>query len=539
MNEAITCHVLQAALDCGVREFIICAGGRNSSFIDVLRVENRVKTYYWPEERSAGFFALGRSRQANRPVAVIVTSGTAAGELLPAAMEAYHSQVPLLLITADRPRRFRGSGAPQTADQVGLFGHYARCCMDIHSDHSIDLSKWDQQGAAHLNVCLEESQAQPPYSGRRLEFRPETAYEHRFDLEQCNATLDRFMPQMKRPLVVVSTLPENAKDEVAQFLLKLNAPVFLEGISGLREDERLQRLRMTNTEKILNVSKRAGYEIDSILRIGGVPTNRLWRDIENLKGQIKVCSISHLPLPGLSWNRNVVCAPLDKFFKSYQLKTSFDSKIYDQWKKEDLEYQQQLLDLFAEEPYSEPALMHALSKLIPDNSHLFLGNSLPIREWDMSADSRSRNIQVTATRGLNGIDGQISTFLGLSQPHKENWAIIGDLTALYDMVGFWILPQLELSSVSMAIINNGGGKIFERIFPHKENLNCHSLHFEGLAKMWDLEYVRWENDGVTLVGCRDNRRLLEVIPDDESTKRFWNKHTRLSPRSQLLGQAHI
>ena len=147
MNETITYQVLQAAIDCGVREFVMCAGSRNSSFVEALRIEERLTTYYWPEERSAAFFALGRSKQMQRPVAVVTTSGTAAGELLPAAMEAHYTGVPLILITADRPKRFCGSGAPQSAEQDKLFGVYTPFFQDIAQEDGCDLSGWDRLGS--------------------------------------------------------------------------------------------------------------------------------------------------------------------------------------------------------------------------------------------------------------------------------------------------------------------------------------------------------------------------------------------------------
>lgn len=528
MNENLIRNVLQAALDCGVRDIIFCPGARNVGFTDFLRQEKRVSTYYWPEERSGAFFALGLSRQMKRPTAIIVTSGSAVAELLPAAMEAYYSGVPLLLITADRPRRFRGSGAPSAAEQVGLFGPYVHFFIDVHGEHTCDLRDWVQNGPAHVNVCLEEPQGQPPFSGKQLTLKPCETREWRFDQERCATTVDRFLQTIQKPLVIVSTLVPHQKAEVVQFLLKLNAPVYLEGISGLREETLLEPLRIRNTEKMLKSAENAGYSIDGVLRIGGVPTNRVWRDIENLKNQIKVCSISELPFSGLSWNRNVACVRIDSFLKAYQPSKRYDMSTVEQWIAVDKQFEQDLLELFAEEPYSEPAVMHSLSKLIPDQSHVYLGNSLPIREWDMAADFRDRKLEITASRGVNGIDGQVATFLGLCQPERENWAILGDLTTIYDMAGFWILPQLEAASATVAIINNGGGKIFERLFPHKENLNCHSLHFEPLAKMWGLSYDRWDKDKPFPKSFKKGKRqMIELIPDEESTARFWKKVAKL------------
>jgi 2-succinyl-5-enolpyruvyl-6-hydroxy-3-cyclohexene-1-carboxylate synthase len=106
------------------------------------------------EERSAAFFALGRARASGRPVAII--TGTAAGELLQATMEAFYTEDPLLLITADRPRRYRGTGAPQAAEQAGIFGVYAPFSQDLEHVDPCAITEWDWVDPAHLNVCIED-----------------------------------------------------------------------------------------------------------------------------------------------------------------------------------------------------------------------------------------------------------------------------------------------------------------------------------------------------------------------------------------------
>ncbi len=155
MNKQIVEQVLQEACKTGISEFCICPGGRNAPFVPALS-QKGIKCYYWFEERSAAFFALGRSRLTEKPVGVIVTSGTAVANLLPATMEAYYTGIPLLLITADRPKRFRGSNAPQTCEQVGLFGMYAPFSQDIAVNEACDLSQWNRTSPCHLNVCFEE-----------------------------------------------------------------------------------------------------------------------------------------------------------------------------------------------------------------------------------------------------------------------------------------------------------------------------------------------------------------------------------------------
>lgn len=126
----------------GARDFCVCAGSRNSPLLAVLGTD----VFSFVDERSAAFFAIGRTKLHGSPVAVVTTSGTAAAELLPAAIEAYYSGLPLILITADRPARFRGTGAPQSIEQVGLFGVYAET----------KLESWSGAKPLHINIEFDE-----------------------------------------------------------------------------------------------------------------------------------------------------------------------------------------------------------------------------------------------------------------------------------------------------------------------------------------------------------------------------------------------
>jgi 2-succinyl-5-enolpyruvyl-6-hydroxy-3-cyclohexene-1-carboxylate synthase len=167
---------------------------------------------------------------------------------------------------------------------------------------------------------------------------------------------------------------------------------------------------------------------------------------------------------------------------------------------------------------------------------VYLGNSLPIREWDLSAVKKAKCLAVTASRGLAGIDGQISTFLGLCQPQRENWGIFGDLTTLYDLAGCWILPQMENIRITLVVVNNGGGKIFYRMFPHnKEMLNSHKLNFEPLANMWGLAYQCWQ--AVPESFTSNGRTLLEIVPDEEATIRFWSKLEAVKQKAAAFAEA--
>lgn len=516
MNEELAFHIVEELLRCGVREFCVCPASRNAPLVMALANTRNIKIYYGYEERSSAYFALGRSRLTQRPVAVICTSGTAAGEFLPATMEAHYTGDPLVLVTADRPRRYRGSGAPQSAEQVGIFSHYPEMSFDLEGIEKCDLKLWQQTGPLHLNVCFEEPSRVP---FERI-FEPAVEEGHsKFEADWTVKfqQLDKFLSQVKNPLVIVSHLKIEARAAVKQFLLNLNAPVYLEAISGLREDAELKSLRIVSSENIWQQSQEAGYPIDGILRIGGVPTIRLWRDLEDLQGKITVCSISEVPFSGLS-HSGVIQAPLKHFFQGYMLDSAFTSAA--DWLTNDRLYMQQLHALMQEEPYAEASLVHALSQVMPRGSHVYLGNSLPIREWDMAATDSDLQLQVTASRGVNGIDGQISTFLGLCRPEVSNWAILGDLTALYDLAAPWFLPQILDMQINLVIINNSGGRIFERMYPMQEFLNAHNYRFDAFANMWKMNYQKWTTIKTEM---EPGQNLIELIPDLDASTRFWQK----------------
>ncbi|HSP34944.1 MAG TPA: thiamine pyrophosphate-binding protein [Thermoanaerobaculia bacterium] len=141
-------QLIRQMRDAGVDEFCVCAGSRNSPLLAVLGAMSAddVRLFSFVDERSAAFFALGRTKLQGKPAAVVTTSGTAVGELLPATIEAHYSGLPLILITADRPPRYRGTGAPQAIEQLGIFGPYA----------STSLETWTHDEPLHINIDFDE-----------------------------------------------------------------------------------------------------------------------------------------------------------------------------------------------------------------------------------------------------------------------------------------------------------------------------------------------------------------------------------------------
>jgi 2-succinyl-5-enolpyruvyl-6-hydroxy-3-cyclohexene-1-carboxylate synthase len=144
-NVVRAASLIDAVRAAGANEFCVCAGSRNAPLLAVLGSSD-ARLFSFVDERSAAFFAIGRVKLHGNPVAIVTTSGTAVAEMLPAAIEAYYSGIPLILISADRPARFRGTGAPQSIEQVGIFGVYAET----------SLSDWSRMRPLHLNVEFDE-----------------------------------------------------------------------------------------------------------------------------------------------------------------------------------------------------------------------------------------------------------------------------------------------------------------------------------------------------------------------------------------------
>ncbi|HEV7765823.1 MAG TPA: thiamine pyrophosphate-binding protein, partial [Thermoanaerobaculia bacterium] len=445
-----------------------------------------VRLFSFVDERAAAFFAIGRAKLLGAPVAVVTTSGTAVAELLPATIEAFYSGIGLILISADRPARFRITGAPQSINQEGIFGVYAETSLET----------WSRTRPLHLNIefdeplldtaCHPERERGTWAGGARgmgLAPRPPRSLTHVRD---------------DRSLVIVGGLSPRHHQRVANFLRTLNAPTYAEPLSGLREDPTLPLI--TAGERMI-----AHAQFDSVIRIGNVPTLRFWRDLETR--DLPITHFTDLPFAGCT--RGDI-HPIDEL-------PSMEGRRDEHFFAKDHEYAARFAKILDDEPQSELAMFRALSNTLATNTRVYLGNSLPIREWDLAATREPRGFVYEANRGANGIDGQLSTFLGWCEPARDNVCIVGDLTAIYDLNAPWIVPQLGDVRFRIMIVNNGGGRIFSRVAglrsvdpAVRERIieNVHDVRFAHWAAMWNID-------------------MTELRPDEAASQRAWQKYDEL------------
>ncbi len=513
----VALEVVEKCLAAGIGEFVVCAGARNAALLEALaqaETAGLVRVWRHFEERSAGFFALGRTMETGKPCAIVTTSGTAAAELFPAIIEAHYQARPLVAITADRPAAFRGSGAPQAIDQVGIFGQYS----------AVNLSDWSGKQPLHWNVELEETfeiGAENFSNSTLAEFKPTR---ERLDV----AALARWLREgnFKGLVVMIGGLEAEEQEEVFHFCNDLGAPVLAEATSGLREA--LQALAIHDADRVLKAQPPG-----KILRLGAVPSGRFWRDLETLP-QVSVWSICRNGLPGLARNAGVICGSVDRVLQALGEVDPVDDALgYLDGAASRAAKTAELLEIY---PDSEPALMRTLSQYASISSSVFLGNSLPIREWNLFAQYARPVSKVSANRGANGIDGQLSTWLGTSADTTDAWGIFGDLTTLYDLAAPFLLTQLEQSGRVLAVINNHGGKIFQRL-PRLKAMspraaewmtNPQSANLAGVAQLWNMSHtiIRTIDDFDSFQPTAQTQ-LLEVIPDPAQTQAFWAEWDRI------------
>jgi 2-succinyl-5-enolpyruvyl-6-hydroxy-3-cyclohexene-1-carboxylate synthase len=290
--------------------------------------------------------------------------------------------------------------------------------------------------------------------------------------------------EIERPLIIVGALRDSERELVLGFLRRQKSPLYAEVISQLRGEESLSGRMLSLSDAQMREACLSG-EFKSILRIGGVPTTRLWRDLEGALANFPVISVSNAAWSGLSkarrtrepfrhWNS---LAPLSRLkitgFRDGDIAKAVGGVLSS-----------------PHESHEESLLRTLSDRLLGQN--IYLGNSLPIREWDRVARGPYRRVE--ANRGANGIDGQVSTFLGWSEGEAgsgEFWGVVGDLTALYDLQSLWVTPQLTKLPRRLVVIHNSGGRIFEKMFRHPAFLNEHQLDFSHWARMFGWAFESW------------------------------------------------
>ncbi len=490
------------AIVCGLQKLgagrvFVSPGARGSSLVASVAEEGIDSTIHY-DERGMSFAALGWAMAAGRPAVIITTSGSAVANLLPACVEAFHSGVPLIFVTADRPPELRGTGSNQTIHQPGIFGSFVRAEVDLYCpgdlaelpailENLYAAATGEIPGPVHLNVPFAEPVLPEGEVGNFPLPNPPRIQKTKSSLALPSQFLDS-----KNGVILVGRLPLSEQPDAALLLdlsSRLGWPLIADALSGARllpgvighADWILQSRNVPAPERVLHFG-------------GSLVSKRLGEWMVNCRGE-NYLQVRHFPERLDPWHQSptIVRAGIAEFFDALQIHPQPGWR--DVWLESNCAVSEILGEVLVGAALTEPAIARAVADAA-NSSILFLGNSMPVRDFNSCVESQSSaSIQILGNRGASGIDGNIATIAGISSGSgKPVTALVGDLTLLHDLNS---LALLRGEPVSLVVVNNDGGGIFQflplGIDPvERERFweTPHGMDFENAAAQFGLEYHR-------------------------------------------------
>ncbi|WP_070120387.1 2-succinyl-5-enolpyruvyl-6-hydroxy-3-cyclohexene-1-carboxylic-acid synthase [Bacillus marinisedimentorum] len=526
-NNALTRYTaafVDELVNSGVVDAVISPGSRSTPMAMTMAHHPGMNVWLEIDERSAGFFALGKAKASARPVALVCTSGTAAANYMPAVVEAYLSRVPLLVLTTDRPHELRDVGAPQAIDQLNLYGKYAKWFAEMALPEESDAmlryarsfagraaatAKQGPAGVVHMNF---------PY---REPLIPDFTIDHLWEGGRMNRdayivispgikTADQALLRklgaelagIENGLIVCGPNEDQGfEDAVAGLADKLQYPVLADPLSQLRSGEHNKKWIIDGYDAFLRSEKiKKKAKPDIIIRFGAMPVSKpflLYLKTHPETRQIIIDEDGGWREPTLLAS-DMIHSNAGQFCDS--LKEVLPQRDETDWARQWLNWNAETVSVLKasalNEKIFEGQLFRELQELMPEGSLLFVGNSMPVRDLDSFFFNTGQSIRTMANRGANGIDGIVSSALGAASVQAPMVLVIGDLSFYHDMNGL-LASKLYKLNATIVVVNNDGGGIFSFLpqaqhSQHFEDLfgTPHGLDFKHAAELYKGEYCK-------------------------------------------------
>jgi len=513
------CDALLCGLEAtGVTDVVISPGSRNTPLTLAADRRAALHCHVQIDERCAAFYALGIASAQHRPVALVCTSGSAPGNWYPAVIEADKGGTPLILLSADRPWELQNNGANQSIDQIKLFGDSVRGFHALPpaeaarqgrhqlmqlAEQAVHQSLWPDPGPVHINVPLREplTPEEPlpePAVFSALPAQPRMP-QLCADEQQLLAIANRISGQ---PGVVVcgSGIDSAAfRREVTALAKICGVPIFADPLSGLRFGEHdLTHVAAEYDTRLQDPNLAADQQPRWVLRFGAMPVSKQLQQFLQQSSAVQhilVDPTGRWPDP-LHHTSEMVRATPESFCRLLQQHPLKQAPA--EWLGAFVVSDSRRADSGKEAPLEQKVVQDLIGGL-PDDSILFSGNSLPIRYLDRYSGKHGKRLQIVANRGASGIDGNISTLLGMAAASKKQGvtvaALIGDLTLYHDMNG--LLAAKDLSAV-IVVLNNHGGGIFKQLpqsqLPQFDRYwrTDTEIDLQKVAALYELKFFRVE-----------------------------------------------
>ena len=556
-------QIVSTLRDGGANRVVVSPGSRSTPLAYAFAQSKDFTMYRQIDERSAAYFALGLAKAENRPTVLLCTSGTAAANYMPAVVEAYYSRIPLIVLTADRPPELREVGAPQAIDQLRMYGQFVKWSTDYpvpeeneevlrfverHTQRAISISTTVPFGPVHINVPLRE----PLLINFDQQERQSTFVKRFSPRESINTEamdwLDRVVKQSTQGIVIVGEMKSDINiDHFWTFASKLNWPVLADPLSRLRSNvpDSCRDLLIDQYDALLKSDAfKEKATPDAIIRFGAQPVSKpltLFLKANQIEPFIVVDESPSFRDPFGGASHHIQVSP-EALWKQFLAEGTSQLEL---WQTAN-QLASQHIEKYIQEETDEGALAGILFKEMPSGSDLIASSSMPIRDVDTFFMKTQKDIGIFANRGVNGIDGVVSTAFGIQAANQRPaYLLIGDLAFLHDQNGL-IVSRFHEVDVTIVIMNNDGGGIFSylpqsTVENHFESLfgTPTGLTFENIAATYDAEYypVHSREDMVQALRQPKDKsiRIIEAFTD---RKKNTETHRKLWKRieEELLGQ---
>ena len=582
MNEYIAALV-DEFYQLGVRHAVFSPGSRSTTMAMLFKEHEGFETYMNIDERSASFMALGIAKAHKEPTVLVCTSGSAVAHYLPAVLEAQYSGVPLIVLSADRPHTLLHVGAPQTVDQHKIFGtavnYYEELAVPQESHYytyprqvarkaymkAMDTKK----GPVHINVPLFEPLV-PELSRNHFEagrsffkvvkpnYSSVFGCDNRNNLTHINNAINiahgndganeinDLLERYERILILAG--PQIDIDEantIRFFGETLQAPILADPLSNVRGCNISDGVISTYDALLAGQALWHELKPDCIIQFGQIVVSKRvqqmiasWTDVEYIEVNPTMDSMN--PTGKTTMH---VQASIDVFTHLYGKNNNSD-KYLKLWQRLEQEGKKQLSTAIDEPHCFEGRTIRELQEYIPEEGQVFVANSMTIRDFDYFWFSGESKAVLYGNRGVNGIDGTISTALGLAANGRPTYLVTGDLSLFHDLNGLAVAKTHNLN-LTIILHNNDGGGIFEYL-PQKGTKHfdylfstSQGLDYSGAARLYGCGYTKLTypyelQAALAAASIEQGVHIIEIPTSRECSRELHKKYTDISIDMEVL-----
>ena len=585
MNEYIAALV-DEFYQLGVRHAVFSPGSRSTTMAMLFTEHEGFETYMNIDERSASFMALGIAKAHKEPTVLVCTSGSAVAHYLPAMLEAQYSGVPLIVLSADRPHTLLHVGAPQTVDQQKMFGTAVNYYEELAVPQEAHYYTYPRQvarkaymkamdtkkGPVHINVPLFEPLV-PELSRNHFETGRSTFkvvkpnYSREFDCDNCdnrnnltysnhaidvahdnNSTkeINDLLERYNRILILAGPqIDIDEADTIRSFGAALQAPILADPLSNVRCCGTSDGV--ISTYDALLAGQVLWHELkpDCVIQFGQIVVSKRvqqmiasWTDVEYIEVNPTMDSMN--PTGKTTMHMQ---ASIDVFTHLYGKNNHSDGYLK-KWQRLEQVAKKQLSSAINEPHCFEGRTIRELQEHISIEGQIFIANSMTIRDFDYFWFSGESKATLYGNRGVNGIDGTISTALGLAANGRPTYLVTGDLSLFHDLNGLAVAKTHNLN-LTIILHNNDGGGIFEYL-PQKGTKHfdylfstSQGLDYSGAAKLYGCGYTKISRPDefssvLAKVSSESGVHIIEIPTNREYSRELHKKYTKVSVDMEAL-----